>query len=173
MPLKTLIPRAEIERRLGELAVLLNGDYHGQRPLFLVVLKGAFVFAADLIRRLDFPLQVDFMRVSSYGSATESSGEVRLEFGQDTSLKGRHVLLVEDIVDTGLTLSVVLDKLKREQPASLKVCALLDKPSRRRVDMTADYTGFAVPDEFVVGYGIDCDEDYRYLADICSLGEKE
>ncbi len=166
-----IISRAEIEARLVAMAAEIRREYVAKRPVLLIVLKGAFIFAADLIRRLDIPLEIDFLRVSSYGDGTESSGDVRLEYGRGFSLSGRHVLLVEDIVDTGLTLEAVCAVLSREEPASLRVCALLDKPARRRVEVRADYLGFSVPDEFIVGYGLDYGGDYRYLPDICVLGE--
>jgi hypoxanthine phosphoribosyltransferase len=171
--LSVIISRAEIETRLVAMAAEIRREYADRRPVLLVVLKGAFIFAADLMRRLNIPLEVDFLRVSSYGDGTESSGDVSLEYGQGFSLSGRHVLLIEDIVDTGLTLEAVCAVLSREEPASLRVCALLDKPARRRVAVQADYLGFSVPDEFIVGYGLDYGGDYRYLADICVLGEKD
>ena len=127
------------------------------------LLKGSFVFLADLIRTIRRPLRIEFMKVSSYGSATASKGRVRVEFDIAKSLKGCHVLVVEDIVDTGRTLEKVLGRLKAKRPASLKLAALLHKPARSRVPVTIDYLGFTIPDKFVVGYGLDCDGQYRQL----------
>jgi hypoxanthine phosphoribosyltransferase len=171
--LSIIISRTEIEARLVEMAAEIRREYAAKHPVLLIVLKGAFVFAADLVRCLNIPMEVDFLRVSSYGDGTETSGDVRLEYGQGFSLSGRHVLLLEDIVDTGLTLAAVCAALSREEPASLRVCALLDKPARRRVVVRADYLGFSVPDEFIVGYGLDYGGDYRHLPDICVLGEND
>jgi hypoxanthine phosphoribosyltransferase len=133
------------------------------------VLKGSAVFFADLIREMNMPLQVEFIQLSSYGSSTETSGKVKVVHRLRTSIKGRHVLVVEDIVDTGYTLSYLLKYLARKKPASLKLCALTDKPSRRIVPIKIDYLGFTVPDKFIVGYGIDFDEKFRYLPDICVI----
>ena len=164
--LRILISRDEIARAVDRLAREINKDYQGKQPLLIGVLKGSFVFMADLIRRLDLPLELDFVRLSSYGAARESSGKVRVVQGIKTPMKGRDVLVVEDIVDTGITASFLLDYLKTKKPASLKFCALTDKPSRRRIPISIDYLGFAVPDKFVVGYGLDCDEKFRNLPDI-------
>ena len=127
------------------------------------------MFTADLIRRLDFPLEVEFIRLSSYGKGQETSGKIKVVQGLHFPIKNRNVLVVEDIVDTGLTISFLMDYLKKRKPASLKLCALSEKPSRRRTPVTIDYLGFTVPDTFIVGYGIDWDEKYRYLPDICTL----
>jgi len=135
------------------------------------VLKGSFVFLSDLIRAVDIPLEIDFVRLSSYGAGTKSSGKVRVMQGLKTAIKGRHVLVIEDIVDTGLTISFLLDYLRRRRPASLKLCALFDKPSRRKVQVPVDYLGFSIEDYFVVGYGLDLDERFRYLPDLCVLEE--
>jgi hypoxanthine phosphoribosyltransferase len=135
-----------------------------------VVLKGAFIFLADLIRRLSIPCEVDFCRLASY-SGTESCGEIRITKDLEMPVAGRDVLVVEDILDTGLTLACFTEILRRRGPASLRVCAFLDKEERRRVPFQADYVGFAVPDRFIVGYGLDCNERYRYLPDLCILRE--
>ncbi|OGN97481.1 MAG: hypoxanthine phosphoribosyltransferase [Chloroflexi bacterium RBG_13_51_36] len=164
--LRILISRDEIAKAVDRLAREINKDYQGKQSLLIGVLKGSFVFMADLIRRLDLPLELDFVRLSSYGAARESSGKVRVVQGIKTPMKGRDVLVVEDIVDTGITASFLLDYLKTKKPASLKFCALTDKPSRRRIPISIDYLGFAVPDKFVVGYGLDCDEKFRNLPDI-------
>jgi len=137
------------------------------------ILKGSFVFMADLVRSLDFPLEVEFIKLSSYGRGRESSGKVRVVKSLTSPVKGRDVLVVEDIVDTGITLSFLLDYLKKKKPASLRLCALTDKPSRRQVPLTIDYLGFTVPDRFIVGYGIDWDEKFRYLPDICYLEDEQ
>jgi len=127
------------------------------------------MFMADLIRLLDFPLEVDFIRLSSYGGATESSGKIKVVQGLQSKVRGRDVLVIEDIVDTGRTTAFLLDYLRKKKPASLKICALTDKPSRRQVPVTIDYLGFTVPNKFIVGYGIDMDEKFRYLPDICFI----
>jgi hypoxanthine phosphoribosyltransferase len=167
--LKILISRDQIAKTVTRLALEINRDYQDKQPLLISVLKGSFVFMADLIRQLDLPLELDFVRLSSYGSARESSGKVRVVQGVKTSIKGRDVLVVEDIVDTGITISFLLDYLDKKRPASLKLCALTDKPSRRRVTVPIDYLGFSVPNKFVVGYGLDCDEKFRNLPHICTL----
>jgi len=168
---RILIGRQEIEARLRQLAVEITRDYRDRNPVLLGILKGSFMFMADLIRRLDFPLEVDFIRLSSYGSSVQSSGKVRVVQGLRSSLEGRHVLVVEDIVDTGLSVAFLLGYLRKKKPASVKLCALTDKPSRRRTPVTIDYLGFTVPDKFIVGYGIDWDEKFRNLPDICALEE--
>jgi len=140
--------------------------------VLVAILKGAFIFMADLVRRLDFPLEVEFVRLSSYGQGKESSGRVQVLCDIYTEIRGRHVLVIEDIVDTGLTIAFLLDYLKKRQPASLKLCSLADKPSRRQIPVSIDYLGFTVPDRFIVGYGTDWDERFRYLPDICFVEEE-
>jgi hypoxanthine phosphoribosyltransferase len=167
--LHLLIPRAEIEVTIKRLAAAITADYRDKSPLVIGVLKGSFVFLADLVRQLDFPLEVDFVRLSSYGRGRETSGKVSVVQGLRAAVRGRHVLVVEDIIDTGVTLAYFMAYLKKKRPASLRLCALTDKPSRRRVPVTIDYLGRDVPDKFIVGYGIDCDEKYRNLPDICYL----
>ena len=159
---RLLLPE-QIHQRIRELASEIRSEYAGKHPVLVGVLKGAFVFLADLVRELRFPLQCDFVKLSSYGGSTETSGQVRLELDTSIPLAGRHVLVVEDIVDTGLTTAWLLAHLRKKQPASLRVCALLDKPARRRVEVTIDFVGFRIPDQFVVGYGIDWAEAYREL----------
>ena len=168
---KILIRRDQIAKAVDRLASEIKRDYQDKQPLLIGVLKGSFVFMADLIRQLDSPLELDFVRLSSYGPARESSGKVRVIQGVKTPVKGKDVLVIEDIVDTGITISFLLDYLKKKQPASLKLCALTDKPSRRKVPIPIDYLGFTVPNEFVVGYGLDCDQRFRNLPDICILEE--
>jgi len=160
---EVLIGKEELDKRINELAQQISRDYHGKNPLLIGILKGSFIFMSDLIRRLTIEFTVDFMGTSSYGASTQSSGEVRITKDLEDSVAGRDVLLIEDIVDTGLTLRYLLDTLKARQPASLKVCALLDKPARRRVRVPLDYYGFIIPNEFVVGYGLDLEERYRGL----------
>jgi hypoxanthine phosphoribosyltransferase len=167
--LKILISRDEIANAVGRLASEIERDYQGKQPLLISVLKGAFVFMADLIRQLDLPLELEFVRLSSYGAARESSGRVRVIQGLKTPIKGRDILVIEDIVDTGITISFLLDYLRKKKPASLKLCVLTDKPSQRRVPVSIDYLGFTVPDKFVVGYGLDFDEKFRYLPEICVI----
>jgi hypoxanthine phosphoribosyltransferase len=167
--LKILISHNEIAEAVNRLACEIDRDYQGKQPLLISVLKGSFVFMADLIRQLDLPLELDFVRLASYGSARESSGRVRIIQAVKTPVKGRDVLVIEDIVDTGITISFLLDYLKKKKPASLKLCALTDKPSRRRVSVPVDYLGFTVPNKFIVGYGLDCDEKFRNLPDIYTL----
>jgi hypoxanthine phosphoribosyltransferase len=165
-----LFPKEVIDRRVRELAGQISRDYEGREPLVVGILKGAFVFMADLIRHLEVPCKVDFVRLASYGSESVSSGKIRIGKDLETPIAGRDVLIVEDIVDTGFTLSRLLEMLRERQPASLKVCVFLDKPDRRRVPFTADYVGFEIPDRFVVGYGLDFNEKFRFLKDVCVLG---
>ena len=166
---RVLFPREEIASTVARLAAEISRDYHDKNPLLIGILKGSFVFMADLIRCLDFSLELDFIRLSSYGSGMETSGKVRVVQGLRTKLPGRHVLVVEDIIDTGATIAFLIEYLKKKNPASVKLCALLDKPSRRRTPVSIDYLGTTVPDRFIVGYGLDFDEKYRNLPDICVL----
>ena len=171
--LHSLFPRAEIEAAVSRLASEISKDYHDKNPLLIGILKGVFVFMADLVRLLDFPLEVEFVRLSSYGSGQQTSGRVQVVQGLRSVVKGRHVLVVEDIVDTGLTISFLMDYLRKKKPASLRLCSLTDKPSRRQVPITVDYLGFTVPDKFLVGYGLDFDDKFRNLPDICFLEAEE
>ncbi len=164
-----LFTQQEVKQTIARLASEIKKDYKDKHPLLICILKGSFVFMADLIRQLNMPLEVDFVKLSSYGSQKATSGKVKMVQGLNTPIKGRDLIVVEDIVDTGLTLSSLLDYLRKKKPASLKLCALADKPSRRKVPVPIDYLGFTVPDKFVVGYGIDWDEKFRYLPDICCL----
>jgi len=171
--LTIIISRGEVSDAVRRLAGAIRRDYRGKNPLLIGVLKGSFVFLADLVRALNIPLEVDFVQLSSYGRGRkESAGEVRVVREVGMPVEGRDVLVVEDIVDTGLSASLLLNYLSSKRPSSLKLCALLDKPSRRKVDVPIDYLGFTIPDKFVVGYGIDFDEKFRYLPDICVLEEK-
>lgn len=158
---EVLLSAEAIQRRVRELGEAVSRDYEGREVFFVGVLKGAWMFLADLARHITVPAVFDFMGVSSYGASTTTSGVVRILKDLDESIEGRHVVVVEDIVDTGLTLSYLVDVLRRRRPASLKVCALLDKPSRRRTHVELDYVGFEIPDAFVVGYGLDYKGLYR------------
>jgi hypoxanthine phosphoribosyltransferase len=158
-----LLTAEQIADRVAELGAELSEDYAGKSPLLVGILKGAWMFLADLTRAITIPHQCDFIQVSSYGSETKSSGEVRFLTDLSTPIAGRHVLLVEDIVDTGLTLSNIVNRLKEREPATIAVCSLLDKPDRREVVVHISYLGFTVPNKFVVGYGIDWDEKFRHL----------
>src|ERR1700756_1478831 len=158
-----LVPADDLERRVRELAADVSRDYAGKDLVLLCVLKGAVFFLADLMRHLEIPCEVDFMAVSSYGSATKSSGVVRILKDLDAVIEDRDVLIVEDIVDSGLTLQYLLRNLAGRNPRSLEVCALLIKPERREVELQAKYVGFEIPDQFVVGYGLDYGERYRNL----------
>jgi hypoxanthine phosphoribosyltransferase len=169
--LKIIVTREEIAKRVAELAAEISRDYKDKNPLLVGALKGCFVFMSDLVRSLNIPVEIDFIRLSSYGTCTETSGKIRVLKKLETPIKERHVLAVEDIVDSGLTVSFLLDYLKRRKPASVKLCTLFDKPSRRKVEVPIDYVGFTVPDAFVVGYGLDLDEKYRHLPDLCILEE--
>ncbi|MFQ5896146.1 MAG: hypoxanthine phosphoribosyltransferase [Nitrospinota bacterium] len=165
-----LIPREEIGRRVAELAQRLREDY-GEEPLHLVViLKGAIFFAVDLIRALGRPVTLGFVSAASYGAGTESSGEVKLNLEALGAVEGRHVLVVEDILDTGLTLAKVKEAIAARAPRSLRLCVLLEKPARKQVPIEADYLGFQIGDRFVVGYGLDHAERHRELPDIRALG---
>lgn len=160
---KVLITEEEIRAKLRELGQEITKDYSGKDLLIVGILKGSFVFMGDLIRNIDVPIQVDFMEISSYGYAAESSGAVRILKDLDNNIEGRNVLIVEDIVDTGLTLSYLIDNLRSRKPSSLKICTFLNKPSRRKVSLEVNYNGYNIPDEFVVGYGLDYAEKYRNL----------
>jgi hypoxanthine phosphoribosyltransferase len=166
---KILISAAEIKEKIDELGRAISRDYSGKYPLVVGILKGASVFMADLIRAMSIDVQIDFMAVSSYGASSKSTGVVRILKDLEQNIEGRHVLIVEDIVDTGLTLNYLLEILKARGPASVRVCTLLDKPSRREINVPVDYNGFSIPDEFVVGYGLDYREKYRNLPEIYVL----
>ncbi|WP_227764778.1 hypoxanthine phosphoribosyltransferase [Zhaonella formicivorans] len=166
---EVLVTSEQIKAKAKELGAQIAKDYEGKDLLIICVLKGALPFMADLIREIDHPLAIDFMAVSSYGDATTSSGAVMILKDLETNINGRNVLIVEDIIDTGLTLKYLIENLQARKPASLKICTLLDKPERRKVDIRVDYKGFTIPDAFVVGYGLDFAELYRNLPDVCIL----
>ncbi len=167
--LKRLVSESSIRSAVARLAMEIRRDYKDKNPLLIGILKGSFVFMADLVRAIDIPLEVDFVRLSSYGSGTESSGKVKITGKYFARIRDRHVIVVEDIIDTGLTTTFLMSELHIKKPASLKLCSLADKPARRKVNVDIHYLGFEVPDKFIVGYGIDCDEKYRYLPDICYI----
>lgn len=160
---EVLLDEKTIQTKVREIGGQITRDYQDRSPLLVCILKGAFVFCSDLIRNIQIPLSVDFISVASYGSSTRSSGEVQLIKDIDTSIDGRDVLLVEDIVDTGLTLTYLIHQFAARNPASLRIATLLSKPDRRKVGITVDYVGFEIPDKFVVGYGLDFDQKYRNL----------
>jgi hypoxanthine phosphoribosyltransferase len=160
---EVLLEADTIAKRVRDLGAEIARDYAGRDPVFVSILKGALPFLADLMRATPIPLALDFLEVSSYGNATETSGVVRVLKDLANPIEGRHVLVVEDIIDTGLTLNYVMEHLKAQHPASVKLCALLDKPARRIVPLRIDYRGFEIPDKFVVGYGLDYGERYRNL----------
>ena len=166
---EVLISSAEIEAKVSEIGARITEDYSGEKPLLIGILRGAVVIMSDLMRNIDLRCELDFMDISSYGSGSSSSGVVRILKDLEEDITDRHVLIVEDIIDTGLTLSYLMRSLHARKPASLEICALLSKPSRRRADLHVRYLGFEVPDEFVVGYGLDYAGAYRNLPDICVL----
>lgn len=158
-----LVSEAELKEKVTQLGEQISRDYEGKNLLLVSILKGSVVFMADLMRAITIPASIDFMVVSSYGAGTNTSGLVKIVKDLDQNLAGKDVLIVEDILDTGVTLSKLKPMLELRNPNSIRICTILDKPSRRKADITADYQGFAVPDEFVVGYGLDYDEKYRNL----------
>ena len=158
-----LVSNEDIQNRLDELAEQINKDYAGKELLLVCILKGAVSTFADLLRRITIPCEIDFMCISSYGASTKSSGVVRILKDLDHGIEGKDVLLVEDIVDSGMSMSYLIKQLTTRNPGSIKLMTLLDKPDRRKVDLKADYTGFVIPNEFVVGYGLDFNEHYRNL----------
>jgi len=163
---QVLFTRDEIEAAIKKLAGEISQDYNGKHPLLIGVLKGSFIFMADLIRHLNFPLEVEFIKLSSYGRGRSTPGKTKVVQGLRSKVRGRDIIIIEDIVDTGHTIAFLLDYLRKKKPASLKLCALTDKPSRRQVPVSIDYLGFTVPDKFIVGYGLDWAEKFRYLPHI-------
>jgi len=164
-----LFSRSDIQKRVKELGEQLSSDYAGKDPLFVGVLNGVVFFFADLMREISIPVKIDFMRAASYGSRMTSSGEIQITKDVEKPIRDRHVVLVEDIVDTGNTLAFVLKQMNEKDPASLKVCALMDKVERRQEEVTIDYAGFTIDSGFVVGYGLDYNEEYRNLPEIYVL----
>lgn len=170
----TMLSEEIIQNRVKELAQEIEAAFKGEPVTLVAVLKGSFMFAADLMRHISGSVEIDFISVSSYGNQTESTGKVRLLKDLDSNITGENVVVVEDIVDSGLTLHFLMDHFKMHQPKALKICTLLDKPERREVeDLTLDYVGFQIPDEFIVGYGIDYAQQYRNLPYIASVAPKK
>lgn len=166
---KVLLTEEQLKARTIEVAKMIENDFKGESVLMVCILRGASIFFADLVRRIDLDVRMDFMAVSSYGAGTSTSGEVKIVKDINYPLQGKNVILVEDIIDSGNTLSYLVRLLQQRQPKCVKVCSMLDKPSRRTVDFKGDYVGFEVPNEFVVGYGLDYDEKYRNIPDVCVL----
>lgn len=170
---KILFPKETIQKRVREMANQISKDYAGKELILIGVLKGAFIFMADLIREINIPCRVDFARLASYGAGSESSGKVVLTKDIETSIKDRDILIVEDILDTGLTMQYFVEWLKERNPKSLKTCVFLDKRKRRKVPLEADYVGFTIDDGFVVGYGLDFNEMYRFSPDIYTINSNK
>ena len=169
---KILITEEETKKRIAELAEEINRDYEGKEYTMVVTLRGAVMFFADLFRQLTGNVDCDFIAVSSYGATTHTTGEVKMSKDLSSPIKNKHIIIVEDIIDTGITLSYLKKLLAAREPASLKVCSFLDKPSRREVEIEGDYIGFKIPNEFVIGYGLDYDQKYRNLPDVCVLASE-
>lgn len=166
-----LVSKEEIHEMVKRLGEQISKDYAGKEILLVCVLKGAFIFMADLVREIKIPVAVDFMSVSSYGDGTSTSGVVRILRDLDSDITGKHVIIIEDIIDSGLTLNHLKNLLLTRNPASIAICTAFDKPDRRQVQVKIDYSGMEIPDEFVVGYGLDFDSNYRQLADVAILGD--
>lgn len=169
---RVLVTKEEIAEKVRKLGERITQDYKGKQPIVVCILKGAVVFFTDLIREIDLPMQIDFMAISSYGSSTKSTGVVKLVKDLDRDVSGHDVLVVEDIVDSGMTLSYIKSELQHRGASSVRIATLLDKPARRRVDLKVEYSCFEIPDAFVVGYGLDYDEKYRNLPDVGILAPK-
>ena len=169
---KVLLSAEQIHKRIAELGAAIDRDYPTGEPVYLIaVLKGAFIFMADLARAMKTPARIEFIGISSYGKGKTSSGQVQLTKDLDAPIEGHHVIIVEDILDTGITLNYLSKLMAQRKPKSLRIVTLLDKPERRQSPVKADYIGFTIPDEFVVGYGLDYAEDYRNLKDVCVMGD--
>ena len=167
--LKTLYSKQDLEQTVARLGKEITEDYKGKTPVMVAVLKGAFIFMADLVRAIEIPCTVDFMVVASYGKSTQTSGSVKIIKDLDTNIEGKDVIIVEDILDSGITLSNLIRILNQRHPASIKICTLFDKPARHKVDIQVDYNGLEVPDEFIVGYGLYYAEIYRNYPEIAVL----
>ncbi|MDF9844033.1 MULTISPECIES: hypoxanthine phosphoribosyltransferase [unclassified Paenibacillus] len=163
---KVLVSKAELESKVRELGAVISRDYEGKELVLIGILKGAAVFMSDLMREITFPVAVDYMSVSSYGSSATTSGVITIKQDIDTDIRGKHVLLVEDLIDTGLTLQHLKQLFALREAASVRICTILSKPSRRLADIPIDYSGIDIPDEFVVGYGLDYAEQYRNLPEV-------
>lgn len=170
--LRVLVSAEQIQKRIAELGAEIDRDYPGGEPVYLIaVLKGAFIFMADLSRAMKTPARIEFIGISSYGKGKTTSGQVQLTKDLDAPIEGHHVIIVEDILDTGITLNYLTTLMAQRKPKSLRIVTLLDKPERRQSPVKANYIGFTIPDEFVVGYGLDYAEDYRNLKDVCVMGD--
>ncbi|MET3193930.1 hypoxanthine phosphoribosyltransferase [Bacillus sp. OAE603] len=167
----TLISESDLKQRVKQIAEEIERDFNNESIVMIVVLKGSFVFAADLIREMDSDINVDFISVSSYSDQTESTGKVKLLKDLDSNITNKNVVVIEDIIDSGLTLHFLKDHLQLHKPRNIKICTLLDKPERRKIDLPVDYVGFVIPDEFIVGYGIDYAQKYRNLPYIATVEE--
>ena len=168
-----LLTEKQIAERVEELGIRISKDYADDPPIMVSILKGGFIFLADLVRTISIPIEIDFMEVSSYGDKTVSSGVVRILEDLSLNIEQRHILIVEDIIDTGHTLRYIIDNLKTRHPKSVKICTLLDRRGRREVEIPLDYVGFVVPDKFVIGYGLDIAQKHRNLPYICIIEEEE
>ena len=168
---EVMISQEQILERAKEIAAQISKDYQGQSVLLVGILRGAVPWMVDVMKHIDLDVEIDFMAVSSYGAATKSSGVVKINKDLDSDIEGKHVIIVEDIVDTGITLQYLTGYLENRHPKSIKICALLDKPARRRADVYGDYIGFSVEDKFIVGYGLDFNQKYRHLPYISCLAE--
>lgn len=169
---RVLVSAEQIQKRIAEMGAEIDRDYpHGEPVYLIAVLKGAFIFMADLARAMKTPARIEFIGISSYGKGKTSSGQVQLTKDLDAPIEGHHVIIVEDILDTGITLNYLTTLMAQRKPKSLRIVTLLDKPERRQSPVKANYIGFTIPDEFVVGYGLDYAEDYRNLKDVCVMGE--
>lgn len=168
---KTLISKEEINKKVEELGRKITSDYKGKEILVISLLKGSFIFTADLVRAINVPTQIEFMRTASYGHGEESSGKVNIIIDVDVDIKGRDILIVDDITDSGLTMKVIIEHLRSFEPNSIKSCVLLDKPERRKVDLVPDYVGFTIPDLFIVGYGLNFGDYYRNIPYIFSFDD--
>ncbi len=171
MKIRVLVTKEQLEEKTAELAKAIERDYKGKELVLVGVLKGGFIFLADLVRKISMDVTIDFISVSSYGDSTQSSGDVRITKDIDSDITGKHILLVEDLIDTGLTLNYLKELFNTKGCASVKLAAILDKPDRRKVDLTVDYAGIQIPDEFVVGYGLDWAGKYRNLPEVCVVEE--
>lgn len=167
--LKLILTPEEIQARVAELAEEISREFQGKEIVFVGILKGAFIFMSDLVRQMKTPVKVDFIRLASYGDSSQSSGQIKMTKACEIDLRECSVVVVEDIVDTGLTLSWLMDNLRRQRPRDLKICALIDKPERRKIDIDVDYVGFRIPRGFLVGYGLDYNECYRCLPGVYEL----
>ena len=168
---RVLLSEEQLDKRIAEMAVQIDRDYEGKKPLMVAILKGSIMFFTDLIRKMKINLEIDFMAISSYGNGVKSSGEVKMIKDLDRKVEGKDIIIVEDIIDSGYTMKYLKNMLEARKPNSIKICTLLDKPSRRETDVQVDYRGFEVENEFVVGYGLDYANNYRFLPDIWTLQE--